>query len=92
MKKFTSLALAAALSSLSLMPAVVHAEATAVTAGKPLYGADSKRIGSIYYVRKDGNVELILDGKLYVVNAATISVAGGKITTSLKKSEVVASR
>ncbi|MBB6253337.1 hypothetical protein [Nitrospirillum iridis] len=60
-----------------------------VGAGKPLVDANGDRIGPVYRVGDDGSVQVIVDGKLYNVPAATLSVADGKVVTSLKKKEVL---
>lgn len=65
------------------------ATAVTATAGKMLYGPDGRRIGSIYRVAANGNVELILDGKLVRVAASTLSEVNGKITTSQTKKELI---
>ena len=91
MKKLTPLALAAALATFSLFPIAVHAEESGVkaAAGKSLYSANGQRIGAIYRVTQAGQVQMILDGRLITVPSETISENGGKLTTSLTKSELV---
>ena len=93
MKKFTPLALAAALATFSLFPIAVHAEEAgakaAVAAGKALYSANGQRIGAIYRVTQAGQVQLILEGRLVNVPAETISDNAGKLTTSLTKADLL---
>jgi hypothetical protein len=68
------------------------AAATAAVAakGKMLVGSDGGRLGSVYRVSADGSAQIIIDGKLVTVPASTLSMANGKLTTSLTKSEVLA--
>ena len=70
-------------SALSAMAGEAVAEA-----GKMLLGADGVRLGAVYRVTGDGSAQLIVDGKMVTVPAATISVVDGKLTTTLSKSEV----
>lgn len=61
-------------------------------AGKMLYSADGKRLAPIYRVREDGAVQIIINGKMIVVPADTITVADGKASTTLGRPELLASR
>jgi hypothetical protein len=58
--------------------------------GKMLVAANGARLGAVYRVGPDGSAQIIIDGKLVTVPANTISIADGKLTTSLTKSEVIA--
>jgi hypothetical protein len=60
--------------------------------GKMLIAANGTRLGAVYRVGPDGSAQIIIDGKLVTVPANTISIANGKLTTSLTKSEVLALR
>jgi len=60
----------------------------AATTGKMLYGPDGHRIGAVYRAGANGDAQLILDGKLVTVPAATLSLVNGKLTTSLSKKEI----
>jgi hypothetical protein len=62
----------------------------AVTKGSMLIAANGTRLGAVYRVGSDGSAQLIIDGKMVTIPAATLSVAGGKLTTSLTKSQVLA--
>jgi hypothetical protein len=66
------------------------AAAAGVTAteGKMLIAANGSRVGSVYRVTSDGSAQLIVDGKLVTIPAATLSVVDGKLTTSLSKDEI----
>jgi hypothetical protein len=67
--------------------------ATAVAEkGKMLTAANGARLGSVYRVNPDGSAQIIIDGKLVTVPANTLSIANGKLVTSLTKSEVLAIR
>jgi hypothetical protein len=88
MKKFAYLAAAAALSVASF---AAQAESAAVK-GKMLYGAGGTRLGNIARVTQDGSAQIIIDGKLVTIPASSITAAEGKVTTSLTKNDVIASR
>jgi len=60
--------------------------------GKMLTAANGARLGAVYRVGPDGSAQIIIDGKLVTVPANTISIANGKLVTSLTKSEVLALR
>jgi hypothetical protein len=81
-----------------VLPAVAQqssdAPAAAVAAvaekGKMLVSANGSRLGAVYRVAADGAAQIIIDGKLVTVPGNTLSIANGKLTTSLTKSEVIA--
>ncbi|HEY0958385.1 MAG TPA: hypothetical protein VGE05_03825 [Novosphingobium sp.] len=90
MKRFAPLAMAVALVAVG---APVHVAAQAATtvsvsAGMMLYDAAGLRIGKVYRVNASGDPQVILDGRLVTVPAATLSDAGGKLTTSLARKDV----
>jgi hypothetical protein len=58
--------------------------------GSMLISANGSRLAQVYRVGADGAVQIIIDGKMVTVPAASLSMAGGKLTTSLTKSEVLA--
>jgi hypothetical protein len=64
------------------------AGASVVTSGKMLYGPDGHRIASIYRVTANGDAQIILNGRLLTVPAATLSGTTGKVATSLTKIEI----
>ncbi len=66
----------------------VAAAPVSVTAGRMIYGADGQRIAAAYRVTSQGAVQVILNGRLVNVPAATLSDVGGKVTTSLTKQEL----
>lgn len=68
------------------------AGAVTVEVGKPLVDVEGKRIGAVYRVGADGAAQVIIDGKIYSVPAATLSVVDDKLVTSLKRKEVLAKR
>jgi hypothetical protein len=55
-----------------------------------LISANGTRLGQVYRVGADGSAQIIIDGKMVTVPAATLSMSTGKLTTSLTKSEVLA--
>ena len=73
-------------------PAAPAATAAVAEKGKMLNSANGARLGAVYRVGPDGAAQIIIDGKLVTVPANTISVANGKLVTSLTKSEVLALR
>jgi hypothetical protein len=104
MNKFVPIALLATVATLAVIPtAVFAAEATqsvkaaadatsapvTVTAGKMLYGPDANRIASIYRVTPNGDAQVILNGRLLTVPAATLSSATGKVATNLTKAQIL---
>jgi ABC-type sugar transport system substrate-binding protein len=60
---------------------------TAVVAGKPIFASDGKRIGVVYKVTGNGSAQVIVNGKLVTIPAATITADEGKYQTSLTKKE-----
>jgi hypothetical protein len=96
MKKFATLALAASLATIAVLPVAVRADegshAVGVSAGKMLYSANGQRIAAIYRVTEGGTVQVILEGRMVNVVASSLSVAGGKIVTSLTKAELLHAR
>jgi hypothetical protein len=58
--------------------------------GSMLISANGSRLAQVYRIGPDGSAQIIIDGKLVTVPAATLSMSGGKLTTSLTKSEVLA--
>lgn len=79
------------LAALALSPAsaAMAQGADAAVRGTTIYGADGKRIAVIYRVEADGAVDVILEGKLVKIPGSTVTVADGKATTSLTKSQVL---
>lgn len=81
--------LVAMLSALVAAPAFADQPAAAVaTPGKVLLAAGGARLGPVYRVGADGSAQVIIDGRLIAIPASTLSVADGKLTTSLSKKEV----
>ena len=60
----------------------------AVSAGRMLYASNGQRIASIYRVTAEGNPQVILNGKLVTVPAASLSDMNGKVMTSMTKVEL----
>jgi hypothetical protein len=70
-------------------PEGTAAPASAVK-GSMLISANGSRLAQVYRVGPDGSAQIIIDGKLVTVPAASLSMSGGKLTTSLTKAEVLA--
>lgn len=82
----------AATDAASAAPAATAATAAVAEKGKMLTSANGARLGAVYRVGADGSAQIIIDGKLVTVPANTLSIADGKLVTSLTKSEVLALR
>ena len=93
MKKL-AIALGATVLAAGLAPTVVFAEeasaSTSVEAkkGDMLYSADGKRVGNVYRVNDNGDVQLIYRSKMITIAADTLSEVEGKLTTSLSLADV----
>ena len=68
------------------MPAA--AQDAVAKSGKMVTGADGARLGAVYRVTSDGSAQVIFEGKMVTIPAATLSVVDGKLTTSLSTDEV----
>ncbi len=104
MNKFAPIAILATIGALAVAPiaraaaepAAAEPAATAPVAsavsvrpGKMLHGPDGYRIAKIYRVTGQGDVQLILDGKMVLAPASSLSEANGKVVTSLTKTELL---
>jgi hypothetical protein len=61
-------------------------------AGTMLYASNGSRLASVYRVTESGDPQVIMNGRLVTVPAATISDVDGKVTTSLSKRDVAKAR
>ncbi len=61
---------------------------TPAAQGTMLYSQDGHRLGAVYKVGEDGSARLILEGKVVTIPADSLSDVGGKLTTTLTKSQV----
>ena len=85
-----SLALAVAAPQIALaQPAAAD---VAQFAGKPLYGPKGEKIGAVYKVTASGVPQLIINGQMISVPASSLSVADGKLSTSLDKKQLTKRR
>lgn len=62
--------------------------ATVAVQGTMLYSQDGHRLGAVYKVGDDGSARLILEGKVVTIPADSLSNVGGKLMTTLTKSQV----
>ncbi len=85
-------ALIAAAAPVLAQPAAATASAPIATKGQMLTGADHSRLGSVVRVADDGSVAIIFDAQLVTVPASTLTVADGKLVTSLSKHDLTAMR
>ena len=60
--------------------------------GSMLVAANGARLAPVYRVGPDGSAQIILEGKMVTIPASKLSMAGGHLTTSLTKNEVLALR
>ena len=91
MKRLLLIVLLSACATLPGLAAEAAAEGSAVaTKGTMLFSVDGSRLGTVYRVTGDGSAQMIIDGKMVTVPASTLATKDGKLTTSLKKSEVIA--
>lgn len=58
--------------------------------GQMLIAVNGARLGQVYRIGADGSAQIFIDGKLVTIPVATLSMANGRLTTSLSKSEVLA--
>lgn len=91
-----TLTVSASLAFAVVAPQIAHAEdidtssaTVSVSEGEMLYTGKGKRLAAVYRTSEDGNAHVILNGKMYVVPASTLTVVDGKATTSLSKREVI---
>jgi hypothetical protein len=68
----------------------VAAQSVVVEKGKLLTAANGARLGVVSRVAPDGSPQVIIDGRMVTVPVNTLSVADGKLTTNLSKSQVLA--
>ena len=73
-------------------PAGQSATASIASRGKMLVDVKGARLAPVYRVNDDGSVVIIFEGSMISVPGDTLSVVGGKLTTSLKKTDVIALR
>lgn len=99
MKKTLILMSLALLSSTSLMFSVDAAFASekgtlaaAPAVGKMLYSTGGKKLAAVYKISASGAPQLLLNGKLVTVPAATLTEVNGKVETSLTKKELTSRR
>ena len=79
------------LSLLVAAPAFAEdAAAPVAVRGKMLTDATGGRLATVYRVAPDGSASIIIDGRMVTIPSSTISVADGKLKTSLSKREVIA--
>jgi hypothetical protein len=76
--------------SVALCAVSTEAAADSPVKGSMLVAANGARLAPVYRVGPDGSAQIIIEGKMVTVPAATLSMSGGKLTTSLTKSEVLA--
>ena len=82
-----SIALAAVAPQVALAQGAATADVAAF-AGKTLYGPKGERIAPVYKVTETGVPLLIINGKIVSVPSSSLTVADGKLTTSLTKKDL----
>jgi hypothetical protein len=73
--------------ALLLVAAPAFAQGDGLKTGLTIRDSAGKRLGTIDRVLPDGSVRLILGGRFVRIPADKVSVAEGKVTTSLTKRE-----
>ena len=58
--------------------------------GSMVVASNGARLAPVYRVNPDGAAQIIIEGKMVTIPATTLSMSGGRLTTSLSKSEVLA--
>jgi len=81
--------------ALSITPALAEDTATTtqvstvtVARGQVVVAANGARIGAVSRLADDGSPQIIFRGRLVTVPLSTISLTGGKLTTSLTTQEL----
>jgi hypothetical protein len=64
------------------------ATVTPVSKGQMVMSANGARVGVVYRVSADGSPQIIIDGKMVTIPAATLSSSNGKLVTNLSKNAV----
>jgi hypothetical protein len=88
-KRFLLVSLLSVLSTVSVVSAKADEGAPGVTKGAMLFSADGGRLGTVYRVMGDGSAQIIFESRMVTIPANTLSSKDGKLTTSLKKPEVM---
>ena len=68
--------------------APVEASASAAKAGQVIRDANNLKIGRVERVEKDGSVKVIYQSRMILIPANTLTVADGKVQTSLTRKEI----
>jgi len=71
---------------------VSAAFADVASEGVMLTASDGARLGAVYRVADDGSAVVIMNGKMVTVPVGTLSRVDGKLTTSMKKNELLSRR
>ena len=91
MRKFV--VAAAALLSVAIVSSAVAAQEAAaaglaVTPGKMIYISTGQSLAPVYRVTGAGDAQIILNGRLVTIPAASLSDVSGKLTTSLARKDI----
>lgn len=92
MTKLLSIALASVLVATPVFAETLTTPEPVKAQGKLLFDAAGSRLGVVDRVEADGSADILLDGRVIKIPAGTLTFASGKLSTSLKKAEVVALR
>ncbi len=93
MNKTVSMLLVSLLVTAPAMAQTAAATTSAHATAKPgemLTDADGRRLAQVDQVDGDGSAEILIDGRVATIPAATLSVVNGHLTTSLKKTQIIA--
>jgi hypothetical protein len=85
-------AAAIAIAAQSAVTSIAFAADSAATSiarsGQMLYDSTGHRVASVNRVMQNGDVQVILNGRLVTIPASSLSQADGKLTTSLSKADI----
>lgn len=79
--------LSAVPAALAGTPALAQSE-TAITANRPLFDAEGKRVGTIDRIADQKWVKVIYKDAFVTIGWDTLSVKDGKVTTTLTRKEI----
>lgn len=93
MTKFIPLTALACALSLATATTVMAEEAAPTESaqaskGDQLYTSDGKRIGRVYRVINEGDVQVIYNNRMLTIEGSTLSNTDGKLTTSLTRADL----
>ena len=80
------------LAALSLSPNMASAADATPVVGKMLYSTGGKKLAPVYKLDSTSAPQIMLEGKLITIPAATLTEVEGRIETSLTKKDLMTRR